>query len=92
MKGTRVHLSDLSQWDKSRAVPGKPPTGFSMDAIYVEPPDKQLHRSREALHEFFGRYHGIVAVKIEAGLIKHWREYQYRTVLGWEQFTSHNPF
>ena len=38
------------------------------------------------------RYHGIVAVKIESGLIKHWREYQYRNELDWEEFTSHNQF
>jgi hypothetical protein len=38
------------------------------------------------------RYHGIVIVKLEAGLIKHWREYQYRSELGWEEFTSHNVF
>jgi hypothetical protein len=100
---------------------------FSEDAIYVEPPDKQLYRSRAELYEFFGgdndmdlpmkmtwhhlafseedqigfgeytfemngRYHGIVVVKIEAGLIKHWREYQYQTGLNWEEFTSQNPF
>ena len=100
---------------------------FSEDAIYVEPPDKQLYRGREELYEFFGgnhgreismkmtwhhlafneaeqigfgeytfemhgRYHGIVVVKIEAGLIKHWREYQYRTELGWDEFTQYNRF
>lgn len=100
---------------------------FSEDAIYVEPPDKQLYRGRAELYEFFGgdagpdipmhmtwhhlafnedeqigfgeytfqmhsRYHGIVVVKIESGLIKHWREYQYRTELDWDEFTSHNPF
>jgi hypothetical protein len=100
---------------------------FSEDAIYVEPPEKQLYQGREELYEFFGgnqgtdlptnmtwhhlafneqeqigfgeytfqmhgRYHGIVLVKVEAGLIKHWREYQYRNELTWEEFTSHNPF
>lgn len=100
---------------------------FSEDAIYVEPPDKQLYRGREELFEFFGgdhgpdipmkmtwhhlafneaqqigfgeytfemhgRYHGIVVVKIEAGLIKHWREYQYQTKLSWEEFTQDNSF
>jgi hypothetical protein len=38
------------------------------------------------------RYHGIVIVKIEGGLIKRWREYQYRSELNWEQFVSQNPF
>jgi len=100
---------------------------FSEDAIYVEPPEKQLYRGRDELYEFFGgdngtdipmkmtchhlafneqqqigfgeytfemhgRYHGIVVVKIDAGLIKHWREYQYQTELGWEEFTGHNPY
>ena len=100
---------------------------FSEDAIYVEPPEKQLYRGRAELYEFFGgdngtdipmqmiwhhlafneedqigfgeytfqmhgRYHGIVIVKVESGLIKHWREYQYRTDLNWEEFTNHNPF
>lgn len=100
---------------------------FSEDAVYVEPPDKQLYRGRAELYEFFGgdsgtdismkmtwhhlafneeeqigfgeytfemhgRYHGIVVVRIETGLIKQWREYQYRTELNWEAFTSHNPF
>jgi hypothetical protein len=100
---------------------------FSEDAIYVEPPEKQLYHGRPELYEFFGGdngtdismkmtwhhlafdeaaqigfgeytfemhglYHGIVVVKIEAGLIKHWREYQYRSELNWEDFTSQNPF
>ena len=100
---------------------------FSEDAIYMEPPEKQLYRGRAQLYEFFGgdagtdmpmkmtwhhlafheedqlgfgeytfqmhrRYHGIVVVKLEAGLIKHWREYQYRSDLDWEEFTSQNPF
>jgi ketosteroid isomerase-like protein len=100
---------------------------FSEDAIYVEPPDKQLYHGRPELYEFFGgeqgtdipmkmtwhhlafnetdqigfgeytfemhgRYHGIVIVKIKAGLIGQWREYQYPTALSWEEFTSHNPF
>lgn len=100
---------------------------FSKDAIYVEPPNKQLHHGRMELYEFFGgdggtdlpmkmswhhlafneedqigfgeytfemhrRYHGIVVVKIESGLIKGWREYQYQSELTWEEFTSRNPF
>lgn len=46
----------------------------------------------EYTFQMHGRYHGIVVVKIESGLIKHWREYQYRSELSWEEFTSHNPF
>jgi hypothetical protein len=100
---------------------------FREDAIYIEPPEKQLYHGRAELYEFFGgdqgtdipmnmtwhhlafneeeqigfgeytfqmhgRYHGIVVVKIESGRIQHWREYQYRSELTWEDFTSHNPF
>ena len=45
----------------------------------------------EYTFQMHGRYHGIVIVKIESGLIKHWREYQYQSELSWEEFTSHNP-
>jgi hypothetical protein len=38
------------------------------------------------------RYHGIVVIKLESGLIKHWREYQYRSELEWEEFTSRHQF
>ena len=46
----------------------------------------------EYTFEMHGRYHGIVVLKIESGLIKGWREYQYQTVLGWESFTKDNSF
>jgi ketosteroid isomerase-like protein len=100
---------------------------FSEDAVYVEPPDKQLYQGRAELYEFFGgsagtdipmkmiwhhlafneeeqvgfgeysfqmhgRYHGIVVVKLESGLIKGWREYQVRSELDWEEFTTPNRF
>lgn len=100
---------------------------FSEDAMYVEPPDTQLHHGRAELYEFFGgdngtdipmkmtwhhlafneeeqigfgeytfqmhgRYHGIVVVRVESGLIQQWREYQYRSEMNWEAFTSQNPF
>ena len=133
MGNTKITTSDFERlmqtvadgWNEGNAR--KAADCFNEDAIYVEPPDKQLYRSRMELYEFFGgdagtdlpmymtwhhlafnekdqigfgeytfqmhgRYHGIVVVKIESGLIKHWREYQYRSELGWEEFTSHNPF
>ena len=100
---------------------------FSGDAIYIEPPDKQVYHGRDALFEFFGgiqgpdvpmhmtwhhlsfneeeqvgfgeysfrmhgNYHGIVTVKVENGLIKFWREYQYKTELSWEEFAKLNLF
>ncbi len=42
--------------------------------------------------QMHGKYHGIVIVKLEDGLVKSWREYQYKTELGWDAFTSLNPF
>lgn len=100
---------------------------FSEDAIYIEPPDKQVYHGRDELFEFFGgengtdipmhmtwhhlafneeeqvgfgeysfrmhgNYHGIVTVKVEEGLIKFWREYQYKTDLSWEEFAKLNLF
>ena len=100
---------------------------FSEDAIYVEPPEKQLHHGRPELYEFFGgdrgahlpmkmtwhhlafneeeqvgfgeysfqmhgKYHGIVTVKLKNGLIKFWREYQYKAELNWEEFSRLNSF
>lgn len=100
---------------------------FSEDVVYVEPPDKQVYKGREALYQFFGgeigteipmvmawhslafnedeqvgfgeysfrmygNYHGIVIVKIENGLIKFWREYQYQAELNWEEFSKLNSF
>lgn len=46
----------------------------------------------EYTFEMDGRYHGIVVVQVEAGLIKHWREYQYQTELDWETFISRHAF
>jgi ketosteroid isomerase-like protein len=42
--------------------------------------------------QMHGKYHGIVTVKLVNGLIKFWREYQYKTELGWDEFTALNPF
>jgi hypothetical protein len=130
MKSTTTDFKRLMQtvadgWNEGDAR--KSADCFSEDAIYVEPPDKQLYHSRLELYEFFGgdpgperpmemtwhhlafneedqtgfgeytfqmnsRYHGIVVVKIEAGLIKGWREYQYKSELNWDEFTSQGPF
>ena len=46
----------------------------------------------EYTFKLHGQYHGIVVVRIESGLITQWREYQYRTEMNWEIFTSQNPF
>jgi SnoaL-like domain len=33
-------------------------------------------------------YHGIVVVQLDRGLIRSWREYQYRSPLHWEEFVG----
>lgn len=100
---------------------------YTEDALYTEPPDKQVYAGRKALYEFFGgdkkpnppmkmawhhlafdvesqtgfgeytfqmnnRYHGIVVVKIKNGKISNWREYQYKSDLGWREFVKRNDF
>ena len=122
-----VHLMQTiaEGWNEGNAR--KAADCFHEDAVYVEPPEKQLYHGREQLYEFFGGdqgpdipmhmtwhhlafneeaqvgfgeytfqmhglYHGIAVVRIESGLIRQWREYQYRTELNWEAFTKHNPF
>ena len=100
---------------------------FCEDAVYVEPPEKQVYQGCEELFEFFGgesgpeipmhmtwhhlafnedeqvgfgeysfqmhgKYHGIVTVKLENGLIKFWREYQYNSELNWDEFSRRNLF
>ncbi len=47
--------------------------------------------SGEYTFQMHGRFHGIVVVKLQSGLIEHWRGYQYRSELHWEEFTSQNP-
>jgi hypothetical protein len=100
---------------------------FTEDAAYLEPPDAQSYRGREALYEFFGGarqppspgrmtwhhlafdpaaqvgfgeytyrgqnlYHGIVVVKLRAGRVSRWREYQYRSTLPWADFVGPSKF
>ncbi len=112
-------------WNEGNAR--KSADGFCEDAVYTEPPEKQVYQGREALYEFFGgdagteipmhmtwhhlafneeeqigfgeysfrmygNYHGVVIVKIENGLVKFWREYQYQTELNWKEFSKLNSF
>jgi len=112
-------------WNEGNAR--KSADSFCEDAVYTEPPDKQVYQGREALYEFFGgdagteipmhmtwhhltfneeeqigfgeysfrmygNYHGVVIVKIENGLVKFWREYQYQTELNWEEFSKLSSF
>ena len=38
------------------------------------------------------RYHGVVLVELENGLIARWREYQYESRLEWEDFVGASRF
>ena len=133
MENTKTNSSEFNQlmqtiadgWNEGNAR--KAADCFSEDAVYVEPPDKQVYHGQEELYEFFGgddgpeipmhmtwhhlafneeeqvgfgeysfqmhgKYHGIVTVKLKNGLIKFWREYQYKTELNWEEFSRLNSF
>lgn len=101
---------------------------FSVDAVYSEPPDRQLYVGREALYQFFGgeqgrsswmrmdwhhisfnqrrqtgageftfawpggQVHGMVSIRIEAGLISRWREYFHESDLNWDAFHKDSAF
>lgn len=123
----RVLLNKLARgWNEGNARMAA--DCFTENAIYSEPPDKQLYKGREALFGFFGGAegraesmdmqwhhlvydeetgigagewtfkfagsisHGVVMIKIENGLISHWREYYYESPLGWEDFMGENRF
>jgi hypothetical protein len=121
----RLMLTIADGWNEGNAR--KSADCFCEDAVYVEPPDKQVHHGRDQLFEFFGgdhgpelpmhmtwhhlafneveqigfgeysfqmhgKYHGIVIVKLVNGLVKSWREYQYKTDLDWKEFARLNAF
>ena len=101
---------------------------FTEDAVYMEPPDKQLYQDKNDIFDFFGGVqgrpepmhmtwhylifdeetqigtgeytfsyqgrisHGMVIVKIVAGKIKRWREYQYRSTETWIEFIGKSTF
>jgi hypothetical protein len=113
-------------WNANDAA--KAADAFAADAIYSEPPAKQLYRGREALYKFFGgpqgrkewmrmtwhnisfnettqvgageftyawpggQVHGVVSIRVRAGLIANWREYFYESPLEWEKFQGENRF
>jgi hypothetical protein len=39
-----------------------------------------------------GQYHGIVVVRVRDGLITHWREYQYKSDLPYDDFARETRF
>jgi hypothetical protein len=100
---------------------------FDDNAVYEEPPKKQLYKGRNEIFEFFGgdtgfeipmkmewhnlafneekqigfgeytfamnnQYHGIVVMKFENGKIVRWREYQYKSTEGWDDFAAESKF
>lgn len=121
----RLMRTVAAGWNEGNAR--KAANCFTEDAVYMEPPDRQVYAGREALFEFFGgskgtekpmhmtwhhlafdaksqigfgqytfalnnQYHGVVAVKLDGGRIHSWREYQYKSDLGWEAFTGKGNF
>ena len=61
MKITMFQFNQLMQtvadgWNEGNAR--KAADCFSPDAVYIEPPDKQVHRGRDELYEFFGGDNG----------------------------------
>jgi hypothetical protein len=122
LTGFRATLDTVAVgWNSNRAQLAA--SCFTEAAVYLEPPNRQLHRGRAALQDFFaasiaparpdrmrwhatafdsvrqigfgeytyrGRqnYHGIVVLHLETGLIRSWREYQYGSLLSWEEFVG----
>jgi hypothetical protein len=37
-------------------------------------------------------YHGVALVRLDKGMISHWREYQHIDVRAWEQFAGNTAF
>ena len=46
----------------------------------------------EYTYEGTQRYHGVAVVRVAAGLITHWREYQHVDPRGWEEFAGTTRF
>lgn len=57
---------------------------FTADAVYTEPPDKQLYRGREALYKFFG---GSAGRKAQMKMTWHHLMYNEKTRIGAGEFT-----
>lgn len=112
-------------WNEGNA--GMAAQYFADDAVYEEPPKKQLYKGKKEIFEFFGgdkgfdkpmkmkwhniafndrqqtgfgeytfamknQYHGIVVVHLKSGKIARWREYQYMSEAGWEDFARESLF
>lgn len=57
---------------------------FTPDAVYTEPPDKQLYRGREALYKFFG---GSAGRKAQMKMTWHHLIFNDKTRIGAGEFT-----
>ena len=57
---------------------------FSEDAVYVEPPDKQLYRGRDELYEFFG---GDQSTEIPMKMKWHHLAFNEQVQIGFGEYT-----
>ena len=69
-----------------------PPPSMSMIWHYLAFNETEQVGFGEYTYKGRNQYHGIVVVKVKRGLISHWREYQYRSALSWQEFTARSFF
>lgn len=69
-------------WNKGDAV--KASGCFTEDAIYTEPPDKQVYKGRKELFEFFGGYKGRAG---QMSMTWHHIVFDPKTMVGAGEFT-----
>jgi uncharacterized protein (TIGR02246 family) len=58
---------------------------FTEDAVYIEPPDRQVHRGREALHAFF---RGVKPAP-PTRMVWHHLAFDARNQVGFGEYTFH---
>jgi hypothetical protein len=72
--------------------PQKPVPPMQMTWHYLLFDEAQQLGAGEYTFQMNHRYHGLVLVRVTAGKISNWREYQYPSDIGWPQFSAGNPF
>jgi nuclear transport factor 2 (NTF2) superfamily protein len=90
MENIKLTTSDFEQlmqatadgWNNGNAR--KSAECFSEDAIYVEPPNKQLYHGREELYEFFG---GDKGTDIPMKMICHHLAFNEEEKIGFGEYT-----
>ena len=73
---------------------------------FFEPPEGGTHRVEwhrilfdeveqtgvaEYTYQGHRRYHGAVIARVEGGKVVHWREWQHRSDLDWDEFVKERP-